>query len=142
MIAVFSDAHANPYALKAVLQDIRSQSPEKIIFLGDVLTGPDPKWTTAILADSGCFPISGNVEHWIINGDIYGDPARDGELYRDVREKMTWIVDRIETHRTEYDIEKTASLVRSGKGPIPHQDAYIEMLRTGKHWRNFHTPNA
>ena len=74
MIAVFSDIHGDSHALRALLQDINSHNPEKIIFLGDAVTGPDPKGTIDILSTSGCIPIAGNVEWWIIQGDIYVEP--------------------------------------------------------------------
>lgn len=95
MIAILSDIHGNSPAMKAVLKDIRSQGAEKLIFLGDALTGPDPKGTMDILSASGCIPVSGNVEQWIIQGDIYQVPDPENELHTSVREKMLWVTDSI-----------------------------------------------
>ena len=95
MIAIFSDIHGNSPALRAVLKDIKSLGAEKIIFLGDAVTGPDPRGTMDILSSSGCIPIAGNVELWIIHGDIYVPPDPDNELYTSVCRKMLWVADYI-----------------------------------------------
>ena len=95
MIAVFSDAHGNPPAMKAVLKDMVRRRADKLIFLGDALTGPDPKGTVDILATCGCIPVSGNVEQWIIQGEIYQTPDPNNELATAVCEKMLWVADNI-----------------------------------------------
>jgi predicted phosphodiesterase len=95
MIAVFSDAHGNPPALRAILADIRRCGAVKLIFLGDALTGPDPRGTMDLLAASGCVPVSGNVEAWIIHGDVYQKPYPADELSVFTRDKMLWIADDI-----------------------------------------------
>ena len=42
-IAVFTDVHGNRFALEAVLADIESYQPERMLNLGDmVLGGADP----------------------------------------------------------------------------------------------------
>ena len=42
-IAVFSDVHGNLSALEAVLEDIKSQSVDEIVFAGDLcMVGPRP----------------------------------------------------------------------------------------------------
>ena len=95
MIAIFSDTHGNPPAMKAVLKDIRCQGAEKLIFLGDAVTGPDPRGTMDILSECGCIPVSGNVEQWIIHRDIQRVPDPKFELAVAVREKMLWVMDNI-----------------------------------------------
>jgi predicted phosphodiesterase len=257
MIAIFSDTHGNSPATKAVVEDIRSRGAEKLIFLGDALTGPDPRGTMDILSECGCIPVSGNVEQWIIQGDIYQVPDPEVELFKATREKMLWVTnnigkdhldwiltwadehrendayfihdtpsdrirerrlrdnsdpegylyhakglredspetafaenasiaddlgfskvffghthapyiraasgvtfcnvgsgafcldadarpvwvsldgDKIQIHHVDYDLEETISLVRSGEYPLPEREAYVYMLRTGKHWRTY-----
>ncbi|MCR8644624.1 metallophosphatase family protein [Paenibacillus sp. N1-5-1-14] len=42
-LAVLSDTHGNATALEAVIQDLRGQSPDAVVFLGDmVMRGPSP----------------------------------------------------------------------------------------------------
>lgn len=42
-LAVLSDTHGNAIAFEAVIQDLNSQSPDAIVFLGDiVMRGPQP----------------------------------------------------------------------------------------------------
>jgi predicted phosphodiesterase len=42
-IAVMSDTHGNAIAFEAVINDMKEQSPDIIIFLGDiVMRGPQP----------------------------------------------------------------------------------------------------
>ena len=60
-IALISDIHANLPALNAVLDDIRTQGADQIIFLGDAATlGPYPKETLETLRALDCICIQGN----------------------------------------------------------------------------------
>jgi len=95
MTAIFSDTHGNSPATKAVVEDIRSRNAEKLIFPGDAMTGPDPRGTMDILSECRCIPVSGNVEQWIIQGDIYRTPDPEVEPVKAVIEKMSWVSDNI-----------------------------------------------
>lgn len=60
-IALISDTHGNLPALEAVLADIRAQSADQVIFLGDAATlGPHPKETLDALRALDCICIMGN----------------------------------------------------------------------------------
>lgn len=48
-IASISDIHANPFALDAVLQDIKAHLVDLIVVCGDVIAGPLPGRTLALL---------------------------------------------------------------------------------------------
>ncbi len=49
-LAVISDIHGNRLALEAVLADIREQSPDQTVNLGDHVSGPlEPAQTADIL---------------------------------------------------------------------------------------------
>lgn len=41
-IAVISDVHANPAALRAVLADINAAAPDAVVSCGDLAAGPLP----------------------------------------------------------------------------------------------------
>ena len=60
-IALISDTHGNLPALEAVLEDIRAQGVDGIIFLGDAATlGPQPRETLEALRSLDCTCILGN----------------------------------------------------------------------------------
>ena len=59
--AVISDIHANVAAFEAVLEDIKSMSPESIICLGDIVGyGPEPKKTLSLVRKNCNIVIKGN----------------------------------------------------------------------------------
>ncbi|NOI82320.1 metallophosphoesterase family protein [Vibrio tubiashii] len=79
-VAVFSDVHSNFYALKAALEEIRTASVERVVFLGDLLTyGCDVNSTIELLQE---FSDSAHVNFVYGNHDkIYFD-KQDGEIYK------------------------------------------------------------
>ena len=75
-IAVISDIHANLPALRAVLADIKLQSPDLTVNLGDHLAGPIDPVAVADLLMEGDFPtIRGNHDRWLLEppgGELTG----------------------------------------------------------------------
>jgi len=62
-IALFSDIHSNYHALEAVLEDMKGQSVDKAICLGDItLKGPLPKQCVDRVRDLGCPVVLGNTD--------------------------------------------------------------------------------
>ncbi len=62
-IALISDIHGNAPALRAVLSDIKNNSIDSVVFLGDLATlGPAPTETIKMIKDLGCPCIIGNHE--------------------------------------------------------------------------------
>lgn len=60
-IGIISDVHANLEALEAVLKDMKEKSPDKIIFLGDVVGyGADPNECCEIIKSISHLNIMGN----------------------------------------------------------------------------------
>ncbi len=67
-IALISDIHGNLPALEAVLADLRSESVDSIIFLGDAATiGPAPGETLALLQSLNCTCILGNHDQAMLH---------------------------------------------------------------------------
>jgi predicted phosphodiesterase len=66
-IAVISDVHGNLLALEAVLADLRQASPDLVVNLGDLVSGP---FEPAAAADAqmalGCPTIRGNHDRWVV----------------------------------------------------------------------------
>ena len=74
-IAFISDIHGNLTALQAVLADIKQQSADQIICLGDTISlGPQPRETLNALRELNCVYIMGNHDEAIL------DPAKAAEL--------------------------------------------------------------
>ncbi len=66
-IAIISDIHGNSWALREVLQDIKTKNVDKTLNLGDSLYGPlDPKGTYNLLVENNIESISGNQDRIII----------------------------------------------------------------------------
>ncbi|MDN3563130.1 metallophosphoesterase family protein [Paeniroseomonas aquatica] len=69
-IAVLADAHGNLLAFKAVLADMRTQAPDLIVNLGDLVTGPfDPAGSADAQIALGCPTLAGNHERNLVEGD-------------------------------------------------------------------------
>jgi predicted phosphodiesterase len=67
-LAVLSDIHGNADALTAVLSDILDQSPDLLINLGDVFSGPlDPTGVAHILEGMPNLTVMGNHDRWLLD---------------------------------------------------------------------------
>lgn len=68
-IAVIADVHGNLLALEAVLADIRQASPDLLINLGDLVSGPfDPAGSADAQISLECPTIAGNHERQLLEG--------------------------------------------------------------------------
>lgn len=68
-IAVVSDIHGNLVALNAVLADIHDRSPDVVINLGDVATGPLwPRETYDRVSELRITAVRGNHDRWLAEG--------------------------------------------------------------------------
>jgi predicted phosphodiesterase len=71
-LAVIADVHGNLLALEAVLADLRQQSPDLIVNLGDLVSGPfDPSAAADAQIALGCPTLRGNHDRWVVE-----DPSR------------------------------------------------------------------
>jgi predicted phosphodiesterase len=78
-IAVIADIHGNAVALEAVLADIAVRGVDRVINLGDVVSGPLwPRETMDLLSGRDWLTIRGNHDRWVAGGD----PAAKGALDR------------------------------------------------------------
>ena len=65
-IGVISDVHGNLVALRAVLGELETDSPDIILHLGDAATGPLwPRETVDLLRARGITSIRGNHDRWL-----------------------------------------------------------------------------
>lgn len=69
-IAVLADAHGNLLALQAMLADLHTASPDLVVNLGDLATGPfDPAGSADAQVALGCPTVAGNHERNLLEGD-------------------------------------------------------------------------
>ncbi|MCD4714340.1 MAG: metallophosphoesterase family protein [Clostridiales bacterium] len=67
-MGIFSDIHANNYALSAILKDAEVEQLDEIIHLGDsIALGPDPKTTLKNLKANNITMIMGNHEQYYLS---------------------------------------------------------------------------
>ncbi|MEP3045923.1 MAG: metallophosphoesterase family protein [Roseibium sp.] len=70
-IAVVSDIHGNVLALEAVLDDLKGESPDVIVNLGDCVSGPLwPEETAAILRETNWPTVRGNHDRFLIEDPL------------------------------------------------------------------------
>lgn len=68
-IAVIADVHGNLIALNAVLSHLRAASPDLIVNLGDLVSGPfDSAGSADAQMSLGCPTIAGNHERQVLTG--------------------------------------------------------------------------
>jgi predicted phosphodiesterase len=68
-IAVIADVHGNLIALEAALAHLRLASPDIIVNLGDLVSGPfDPAGSADAQMSLGCPTIAGNQERQLLDG--------------------------------------------------------------------------
>ncbi|MGN0824254.1 MAG: metallophosphoesterase family protein [Candidatus Coproplasma sp.] len=89
-IAVFSDAHGNLNALDKVLNSIKSQNVDKVIFLGDIFSkGENALDCLDRLINFDVTCLTGNCELYLICGvEIDCDVLKDKEYYDTERAKL------------------------------------------------------
>ena len=80
-IAIFSDIHGNYQALCAILNHIKKNNIDKIIYLGDAVSiGPDSSLCVKKLISDADIFILGNHEHYIIEGSQIDPDMSDEEI--------------------------------------------------------------
>jgi predicted phosphodiesterase len=68
-IAAIADTHGNLLALQAVLADLRAASPDLVVNLGDLVSGPfDPAGSAEAQMALGCPTLAGNHERQVLEG--------------------------------------------------------------------------
>ncbi len=89
-IAVISDIHGNCIALDAVLVDLRRDTADQVVCLGDAIQGgPQPAQVVARLREMACPVVMGNADAWLLSGEETGEVI-DPERLRKLREVRIW----------------------------------------------------
>jgi predicted phosphodiesterase len=116
--AVIADIHGNSPALRAVLEDVRSCRCEQLLFLGDVINGPDPRGSLELLLGwPGVQSIKGNAEWYLCTEGLEEFPWRDRAAYR-------WFITALVDWRTAIG-PQLLSRVSAWPSEMVHGDAWM-----------------
>ncbi len=67
-IGIIADVHANLAALDAVLAALAAEPADRIVCLGDVAVGPQPREVVARLRELNGPIVMGNADAWLLTG--------------------------------------------------------------------------
>jgi len=83
---LISDLHGNRLALEAVLEDLEEAGIDRLVCLGDVAAGPEPRATIERLQALECPVVVGNWDCWLLEGM----PNLPGEAGPKLRDQGDW----------------------------------------------------
>jgi predicted phosphodiesterase len=91
-VAVVSDVHGNATALQAVVDDLRADGANLVVFGGDLTWGPEPEETLAIVEelDVPAVFVRGNAERALIESWA----ARQRGEAIDLSPREAWLLER------------------------------------------------
>jgi putative phosphoesterase len=94
-IAVISDVHGNLDALEAVLEDVSRERIDAIVFGGDLVSGPFPAATLALLrsVDNASF-VRGNADREVVAAFDAGTPF-DPDAPMSAAKAGAWVTERL-----------------------------------------------
>src|SRR6516162_5377736 len=92
-IAIISDVHGNLPALEAVLADIECRGVDRLINLGDCVSGPLwPREVCDLLMGRDDLSIRGNHDRWVSGPDPAWTSASDRYAFSQLsREHRSWL---------------------------------------------------
>ena len=79
-IAVLADIHGNVRALRAVMEDLKQVAPDRVLNLGDTVSGPlEAAETADVLISLAWTTIRGNHDRQLLDRPVDADgPVRPG----------------------------------------------------------------
>lgn len=95
-MVVFSDTHGHCFALDAMLEDLRGESYDSMVCLGDAVQGgPQPVETVARLRELSCPIIMGNADDWLLTGQDSGAEPISEERLRKLEAVREWQLSKL-----------------------------------------------
>jgi predicted phosphodiesterase len=95
-IIVFSDTHGHCFALDAMLNDLRGESYDGMVCLGDAIQGgPQPVETVARLRELACPIVMGNADDWLLTGQDSGAETFSDERRRILDAVREWQLSKL-----------------------------------------------
>jgi putative phosphoesterase len=85
-LGLISDIHGNLLALDAVLGELSEAGVDRLVCLGDVAAGPEPRATIERLRELECPVVLGNWDTWLLEGV----PPLQLEVGPMLRDQGTW----------------------------------------------------
>jgi putative phosphoesterase len=85
-LGLISDLHGNLLALEAVIEDLETAGIDRLVCLGDVAAGPEPRGTIERLRELGCPVVVGNWDCWLLEGM----PQLPGDAGPKLRDQGDW----------------------------------------------------
>ncbi|MBG6205304.1 putative phosphoesterase [Labrenzia sp. EL_13] len=144
-IAVVSDIHGNLPALEAVLDNLKRESPDVVVNLGDCVAGPLwPEETATILRETNWPTVRGNHDRFVTDDPIETmGPTDRFAAERLSPENMAWLKTAQPTiqlteevylcHGTPDDDDRYLSeMVEGPKGHLPGEATLLEELKGEK----------
>ncbi len=104
-LAIFSDVHGNLTALKAVVSDIKSQSPDLILFGGDCcLLGARPAECLDLVREIAHISVYGNTDEWLHTPPSLPEKMSKSEkaAWDVFNERVAWTVDILGSERLSW----------------------------------------
>jgi putative phosphoesterase len=97
-LALISDLHGNVLALDAVLAELNEVRIDRIVCLGDVAAGPEPRKTIERLRELECPVVLGNWDTWLLEGM----PELPGEAGPKLRDQGNWCAAQLDQADREF----------------------------------------
>jgi predicted phosphodiesterase len=92
-LAILADVHGNAAALEAVLADLETVRPDRVLVNGDLLAfGPEPDETAVLLRGLAAPSTRGNTDRWLVEVAL-GEPS--GVPEGEVRESLGWTAEQL-----------------------------------------------
>jgi putative phosphoesterase len=99
-IVLISDTHGNFVALNTVLEQLRHEPIDQIVFLGDaVALGPQPREVLSALRNLNCCCVLGNTDDWLL--DPQPETAADEATLR-LLDLFAWCREQLSSSDTEF----------------------------------------
>ena len=113
-VAALYDIHANPFALRAVLDEVQREDVDLVVMGGDAVPGPLPKQTIAMLRalPDGTVFVCGNTDRWVVEAF----DARPGTPPRPAADWTATVIDR-EERDFLHALAEPATIDVDGLGP-------------------------
>ncbi len=102
-VAIISDMHGNDYAFERVEADIKLQSVDQIVCLGDAIQGgPQPASVVQRLRRLDCPVVMGNADAWMLSGVETADEGIPPERKKKMEEIRGWSLSQLTEDDREF----------------------------------------
>lgn len=114
-IAIFADIHANMPALRAVIEDIRTQDVDEVLVGGDLVgRGPQGSAVVTEITSQGWPCIRGNHEDYLLN--FINRNVPDEWLHTPEWSAARWMANELDAHSTQF-IDSLVMTMHSPSAP-------------------------